>query len=245
MKPWLERAASLLESSLAPPEQECNELDWKLALSENKARLVEHLCAFANYAGGGCLVFGLSSDALLAGITIQSIEQIINQLTNLGRDAVEPALQLDHEGRNQNGTNLLFVHIPESHYKPVHPRGRPEQESFIRSGGTTRKASRQEIGSMMLHSKTPRWEDLKASVLLTDDEVINQLDSDSILRLLERPPVPTNEEKLKWMHEGSFIDRYPAGGAYITNLGAITAALDLRPFDALAHKPARVVVYDG
>jgi ATP-dependent DNA helicase RecG len=245
MKPWLERAASLLTRSLSPPQQECNEIDWKLTLSEDKARLVEHLCAFANHAGGGCLVFGISSDANFAGVKLQSIEHIINQLTNLGRDAVEPPLQIDHEGLNQDGTDLLFVYIPESAYKPVHPRSRHEHESFIRSGGTTRKASRQEIGSMMLHSKTPRWEDLKATVLLTEEEVLNHLDSDYIFNLLERLPLPTNEEKLKWMHEASFIERHPAGGAYVTNLGAITAARDLRPFGALAYKPARVIVYDG
>jgi ATP-dependent DNA helicase RecG len=245
MKPWLQRAQGLLTSSLTPPKQECNELDWKLTLSENKGRLSEHLSAFSNHAGGGCLVFGISSNSSLVGVDIESIEKIINQLTNLGRDAVEPSISLDHEGSLYDGVNLLFVHVPESPYKPIHVRGRADNASFIRSGGTTRRASRQEIGSMMLHGKTPRWEDLKATVLLTEDEVLERLDADSIFDLLEKPHLPSGVEKLKWMHEASLIEMSPSGGAYITNLGAITAALELPAFAELAHKPARVVVYDG
>ena len=245
MKPWLERSAALLTNTLTPPESECNELDWKLTLSEDKARLVEHLCAFANHAGGGCLVFGVASDSAVPGISLSEIERISNQITNLGRDAVEPAIQIDHAGLNHGGNDLLFVYIPESNVKPVHPRGKPEHESYIRSGGTTRKASRQDIGSMMLHSKTPRWEDLHATLLMTEDEVLVTLDSDHIFKLLDQTPPMNIEERLRWMQESSFIERRPAGGAYITNLGAITAARDLTPFEALQRKPARVVVFEG
>lgn len=33
---------------------EPSELDWKIGLSANKDRLIEHLIAFANHANGGC-----------------------------------------------------------------------------------------------------------------------------------------------------------------------------------------------
>ena len=245
MKPWVERAKALLASSLEPPHHELNEIDWKSAVSPNKQRLVEHLCAFANYPGGGWLVYGIKSDCSFGGITPHEIEIAINQLANLGRDAVEPSLQLDHLGTDFNGHPILFVHIPESAIKPVHKRGRPESETHIRSGGTTRTASRQEIGSMMLQSKTPRWEDIHATVLMEEKDMLDMLDIEPIFEMLGQPPLTLTEEKLKWMAESSFIERCSTGGGYITNLGAISAAKRLAQFPDLSRKAVRVIVYKG
>jgi predicted HTH transcriptional regulator len=245
MKTWAEKAIALLASSLEPPQTELNEIDWKSALSADKHRLVEHLCAFSNYPGGGCLVFGIRSDANFAGVTHANIESIVSQLTNLGRDAIEPPLQLDHMGVHYEGHDLLFVHVPESAIKPVHRKNRPLEESYIRSGGSTRTASRQEIGSMMLQSKTPTWEDLHASVLMSDEQVLEALDVEPIFGLLEKPVLTNPEEKLKWMAESSFIERHAAGGGYVTNLGAISAARRLATFPPIARKAVRVIVYDG
>jgi predicted HTH transcriptional regulator len=245
MKPWVKKARELLASSLAPPQHELNEIDWKSTLSANKQRLVEHLCAFANHPGGGCLVFGIRSDSNFVGIAPSEIETTMNQLTNLGRDAVEPSLQLDHHGIEIEGHQILLVHIPESSIKPVHKKGRPESESHIRSGGTTRSASRQEIGSMMLQSKTPRWEELHATVLISDQEMLEMLDIEPIFEMLEHPILSLPEERLKWMEESSFIERNAAGGGYITNLGAISAARRLAQFPELSRKAVRVIVYEG
>jgi len=245
VKPWIQRALTRLESSLEPPHAECNELDWKVSLSEDKARLVEHLCAFANHAGGGCLVFGVANNGALVGVTIPDIERITNQLTNLSRAAVEPTMQIDYEGFNFRGVDLLFIYIAESSFKPVHVRGKSDKDTFIRTGSSTRRAERQEVGAMMLHSKTPKWEDLHASLLLTDDEVHEALEIDYICSLLRKPAPTNSDERLRWMSDASFIERHHAGGAYITNLGAITAALDVNSFEALASKPVRVIIYDG
>lgn len=98
MKPWVVKGLGLLESSLEPPQHEPNEIDWKVALSSDSKRLSEHLCAFANYPGGGYLIFGVKSDATLQGLKLGEIEDISNRIANLGRDSVEPPLQLDHEG---------------------------------------------------------------------------------------------------------------------------------------------------
>ena len=47
-KHWVSRAIALPQSSRDPVPHEINELDWKLSLSGNKERLIEHLIAFAN-----------------------------------------------------------------------------------------------------------------------------------------------------------------------------------------------------
>lgn len=245
MKPWMTKALDLLSASLEPPHHELNELDWKAALSPDKKRLTEHLSAFANLPGGGYLVFGIDASGTAVGITQAEIEKVTNQLANLGREALEPRLALDHGVETHCGARVLVVCIPESPVKPVHRRGSGLEEAFIRSGGSTRIASRQEIGALMLHSRTPRWEELHASMLQSDDELRVALNTEPILQMLERPMPSTAAELLTWMSSERFISHEPTGGGYVTNLGAIAAARKLSEFPDLSRKAVRVVVYDG
>ena len=168
MKTWMIKALELLRASLEPPKHELNELDWKAAPSPDKKRLTEHLSALSNLPGGGYLIFGVDNTGTPTGVDEKTVETTVNQLANLGRAGLEPPLALDHAVVDYESVRLLVVHVPESAVKPVHLRGKGLEDAFIRSGGTTRKASRQEIGTLMLNSRTPRWEELHASVLLPD-----------------------------------------------------------------------------
>ena len=245
MKNWLNRAIALLMGSLETPRHEQNELDWKVAISPDKKRLAEHLSALANYPGGGFLVYGVDNSGTPVGINDAEIEVVINQLANLGRDAVVPPLALDHAVEKFEGVRLLFVHVTESPVKPVHIRGKGLEYAFIRSGGTTRSASRQEIGTLMLHSRTPRWEELRASVLLGEETLLARLSVEPILVMLERPSPTSREDMISWMEAEGFITLEPANGGYITNLGAIATARKLSEFPDISRKAVRVIVYNG
>jgi len=245
MKIWMIKARELLSASLEPPKHELNELDWKTALSPDKKRLTEHLSALSNQPGGGYLVFGVDNTGTPTGVDEKTVETTVNQLANLGRAGLEPPVVLDHAVEDYESARLLFVHVPEAAVKPVHLRGKGLEHAFIRSGGTTRKASRQEIGTLMLHSRTPSWEELRASVLLPDAEFTAKLNVEPIFRMLERPMATTQEDTLEWLAIERFIVREPAGGGYVTNLGAIAAARKLADFPDLSRKAVRVVVYDG
>jgi predicted HTH transcriptional regulator len=245
MKSWVNRAFGLLKACLEQPRHELNELDWKAALSPDKKRLAEHLSAFANYPGGGFLVYGVDASGIPHAVDEETIQKTINHLANIGRQGVEPSVSLDHAVENYESVPLLFVYVPEAPVKPVHIRGKSLEVAFIRSGGTTRQASRQEIGTLMLNSRTPRWEELRASVLLTDADLILKLNTEPIFKMMERPIPTTNEEKLNWMVAEGFICKEPAGGGYVTNLGAIAAARKIADFQDLSRKALRIVVYDG
>jgi predicted HTH transcriptional regulator len=245
MKSWTIKASELLKASLEPPRHELNELDWKVAISPDKKRLVEHLSAFSNHPGGGYLVFGVDNSGAPVGVDELEIEKIVNQLSNLGRAALEPAVALDHAIESYGFSRLLFVRIPESAVKPVHLRGKGLDEAFIRSGGTTRKASRQELGTLMLNSRTPRWEELRASVLLPDSDFLRKLNVEPILKILARPVPGSEEDTIGWLVGERFIVREPGGGGYVTNLGAIATARRLADFPDLSRKSVRVIVYDG
>ena len=245
MKKWLNRALALLHSSLESPRHELNELDWKAGLSPDKKRLVEHLSAFSNFPGGGFLVYGVDNNGSPIGISDAQIELVINQLANLGRDALEPPIALDHAIETYGSTSLLFIYVRESSVKPVHLRGKGLDHAYIRSGGTTRLASRPEIGTLMLHSRTPCWEELRATILLDDSLLISKLAIDPIIEMSNRPSPSSEAEVLDWIEAEGLITREPAGGGYITNLGAIAAAKKLDEFESINRKAVRVIVYNG
>jgi ATP-dependent DNA helicase RecG len=244
-KHWVTQAVSWLKSSREPVPHEINELDWKVNLSDNKDRLVEHLIAFANYPNGGYLAYGVAdSGAQLIGVDQAQVEDTISRLTSLGRDAVEPPLILDHAVVEHDHVPLLFVYIREQANKPAHRRGKSIEDAWIRSGGTTRKASRAEVGSLMLNSHAPRWEELRATTLLSADEVIARLDLATISKLLQRPLPDDSSELMLWLAEESMVV-LDGNGYYITNLGGIAAARELDQFDTLSRKRIRVIRYRG
>lgn len=244
-KHWIAQATSWLQDCRKPVPHEINELDWKIALSEKSERLIEHLIAFSNHANGGYLVFGVSEpNAELVEITQDQATKIVSTLTNLGRDAIEPPLVLDYAIVEVDQVPLLFIHIPECRNKPAHRRGKSIEEAWVRSGGTTRKASRHDIGVLMLHSQAPRWEELRASPLLTARNVIESLELGIIAKLLQYP-LPANEtELIHWLTDEDMVTP-DSNGYYITNFGVIAAAKDLSQFDSVARKPVRVIRYRG
>jgi len=243
-KYWISEVLRGLTESLRPLPHEVNEVDWKARLSENSVRLAEHLMAFANHPGGGTLVFGVDDDGKSSLITADQIATVVGTLTNLGRDAVEPPLALDHAAVEFGGFSVLLVRVPEQAVKPVHRRGKSIEETWIRSGGTTRKASRQEVGALMLHSSTPRWEDLRASPLVSLADVQGLLDLEAIAKLLQRPLPEGGQDLAQWLVDESIAVR-EGRGYFITNFGAIAAARNLDDFPSLGRKGIRVVRYRG
>jgi len=137
------------------------------------------------------------------------------------------------------------VHVKESAVKPVYLTGKSIEESYIRSGSTTRKASRQEIGGLMLNSKTPVFEELHASKLKNSMEVITTLDYATIYKLLNKPIPSSIREITSWMQDEKMLFQVDEDGYYITNLGALAAAQNLNEYDGLARKAIRLIKYEG
>lgn len=243
-KHWVNDALSILAESLLPVPHELNELDWKATLSTHKDRLAEHLMAMANHPDGGLLAFGIDNQGGPTGISATQAEQIAGVLSNLGRDAVDPPLTLDHAVTAYANTPVLLVRIPESPVKPVHRRGKSVEETWIRSAGTTRKASRQEVGALMMNSAPARWEELRASPLVSLSEVRELLDLRAIARLLERPLPEDDDGLTRWLADEG-ITTLEGRGHYITNFGAMAAARQLNDFPELARKAIRVIQYQG
>lgn len=245
-KSWINRATELLTQSLSKVPQELNELDWKATLSPKNDKLCQHICAFANYPGGGFIIFGIDDkSASVIGIDKTASNNIIEKLANLCREGVNPIVSIDHSIEQFQNHSLLFVHIKESAIKPVCLAGKTIEDSYIRSGGSTRKASRQEIGGLMLNSKTPVYEELHASKLKNKVEVMTLLDYGNIYRLLNKPIPSSTDEIMYWLKQEKMIDEVDGQGYYLTNFGVLAAAHNLHEFDSLNRKSIRVIKYDG
>lgn len=246
MKNWIERALTYLDKSLGKIPSELNEIDWKLELSPKNDKLSQHISAFANMPGGGFLAFGIDNKtATIIGIEMDKAASIVEKISSLCRDSVNPLVRIDHSIETFREVEILLIFICESAIKPVHIQNKTIEDSFIRSGGTTRKASRQEVGALMLNSKSPTWEELHSSKLLTNLEIITLLEYDKILELLGKPIPSDIQEILKWMEDEKMIIDVDGKGYYITNFGAIAAAKDLNKFDGLTRKVIRLIKYDG
>jgi len=230
--------------ALRPPKHELNELDWKSCVSQNNKRLADHLCAFANYPGGGFLVFGVNASGLPYSVDDKFVANTVNTLANIARDGVEPPVSLDHSVEEFEGESLLFVFITESPVKPVHLRGRMF-DSSVRVCATTRKASENDLRSLMLNSQSSKWETLRASNLLSEAEIPPKLNTKGIFRLLDRKETTTSTELMQWLVDEKFVIQEPSGDAYLTNLGVISAANTLNDFPDLGRKAVRVIQYAG
>lgn len=246
MKLWVNRAKKLLAYSLDRVPQELNELDWKEELSPKNEKLSQHLSAFANLPGGGFLVFGIiNRTGSAVGVNKHEADRIVERLSALGRDTLDPVVAIDHAIENLNGISVLLIHIKESAIKPVHLKSGGIEDAWIRTGGCTRKASRQEIGGLMLNSKTPQFEELHASKLRNDSEILDLLDYRSIYKLLNKPIPQKLDGIIHWMKDEKMINEIDGTGYYITNFGALAAAHNLRDFDDLSRKSIRLIKYKG
>jgi ATP-dependent DNA helicase RecG len=117
-------------------------------------------------------------------------------------------------------------------------------KTWIRSGGTTRKASRQETGALMLNSAPARWEELRASPLLPLAQVKELLDLGAIAQLLERPLPEDDDSLVRWLTDEG-LTTLEGRGHYITHFGAMAAARQLKDFPELTRKAIRVIHYQG
>ena len=245
MTTWIEQAERYLQQSLHPVAQELNNLDWKSELSPNKKRLAEHLSAFANNVGGGFLVFGISSCGEKTGVSSEQAKDIIHQLGNIAREGLKPACQIEYEMKNNSSENnvLLFIHIPESTEKPVHIRGKSLEESYIRSGGQTRKMDDMEIRRALLSSRPQRFEEMPV-LAPSKIDVLQILDIKPVCDRIGKPYTDSPEKIAEAMIDLGFATRSQEQ-VIPTFLGILVAAKDFGSIHGCERYGIKVTRYNG
>ena len=242
MNDWQNKAVLLLHKSLGVVPTELNELDWKSGLSNKSDRLANHLSAFANYQGGGILVFGVNSDASIASISKTEGDEVIQKLGNIARNNLNPPVSVEHTYINFKDNELLFVHIPESTELPVHIRGSDLYDSYKRSAGQTVKMSRAEVKELITRSQGISFEEQIAKRQISVDEVLTLLDYESYFKLTSKK-IPSERPKIVEVLENEELVKRNQDLWDITNLGAVLFAKEITQFNTLKRKAVRLVVY--
>lgn len=242
---WKERARALLEQSLYPVRQELNDLDWKQDLSPKIDRIHEHISALANYPRGGFLVFGVDRDGNKIGIQKDKAPQILDRLTSIARDGILPACQIDHcfEPATNQENVLLFIFIPETSSRPAHIKGRTIEESYIRSGGTTRKMSMVELREAMRSSNQERFEETPL-IFPGAEKILTQIDVEAACETMGTICPKEAARRTEKMVDLRFATKTPKG-VLPTYLGVLVAANSFKNIPGCEHYAIRVTKYKG
>ena len=94
--------------------------------------------------------------------------------------------------------------------------------------------------NLALNSKAPNFEELYASKLKSEIEVLTLLNHSVIYGLLGIPVPSTYKEIMDWMIREKMIVDVDNQGYYITNFGALAAANSLSDFDSIQRKSVRI-----
>lgn len=242
---WKKIALQNLRDSLIPVPAELNELDWKSGLSCKTERLAQHISAFANLKGGGTLVFGVNNDGSLFSITQEEAEKTIQLLGNIAKNNLIYAIPIEHAILTYENKDLLFIHIPEQHDKPVYLRGKDIFSSYTRSAGQTVKMSRAQIKNVIAESQGFVFEEHIAKTDLSSTQLLNALDYHKMYELLGKEIPNTKEPIITKLEEYKFCQKQSGGLWSITNLGAILFAKQASDFPELEKRTVIVRKYAG
>ncbi len=235
----------LLKKSLSPFRQELNELDWKLQLSPEKDQLKRHLSAFANLPGGGYLVFGIEDGSgNPRGVSQDSVTALVGRLSNLASDALEPRVQIEPICFELDSTPLLAIKIVESDEKPVHIRGKSVEESYVRSGGTTRKMSKADLRNAFLNSRQKRWEELPCPVKYSEESGLSELDFSEVFSRLHVPGFTSDETRNVWLLAHKLVVS-EGGVLQPTNLGILSCCKNFAAAPGFERCAVRVLTIAG
>lgn len=235
------RCVELLEKSISPLPRELNELDWKASTARSE-RMGRHLSAFANYTGGGFLVYGISDDGNIAGISEAQAELYSGQIANWARDLVQPEVRTHIFPFEFKGKTLLGVFIEEAFDKPVHQKGGTLEDSYLRAGGHSRKMTRDEIRQSMMSSRHQRFEEMPATL---PAQVSQNWESQfDFLEFLKRTKFDSQEQDR--IYEHLFAHKLLArinGRYHPTNLGVMICAKDFAAFPSYERFAVRITEY--
>jgi ATP-dependent DNA helicase RecG len=231
----------LLNKSLGPLPRELNELDWKASTARSE-RMAKHLSAFANFTGGGFLVYGVADDGTVLGVNQEQVDLFSSQIANWARDLVEPEVRTHIFTFEFKAKVLLGVYIEEAFDKPVHRKGASLELSYLRAGGQSRQMTRDEIRQSMMSSRHQRFEEMPAS--LKGDQLQGWEGLFDFSEFLKRTKFDSTDEERVFEH--LFAHRILArvnGKYHPTNLGVLMCARNLSLLPSYERYAVRIIEY--
>ncbi len=212
-------------------------LEFKEAKTQfDNRKLYKYCVALAN-EGGGYLLLGIEDapPRKVVGTAAfnDPVEMAAKLFQTLGfRVEIEEVLHPD--GR------VLVFHIPSRPLGTVYDF---EGAYLMRAGEELLPMSEDRLRAIFAEGQ-PDWLSQPAMKACDDDRVVQLLDTQSYFDLLDLP-YPVNRAGVLERFESEKLIERDSEGWTITNLGGMLFAKKLEPFERLARKAARVIVYEG
>ena len=225
-----------LEKLLLYPK-ESKGLEFKEAKNQlAQEKFFDYCVAIANERGG----------RLVLGVTDAPPRQVVG--TSAVRDPggmVEKVLQVlgfrvDIDELAHADGRVLVIHIPS---RPIGTPLEHDGKYLMRAGESLVSMSPDQLRKIFDEGK-PDYLAEMATGAISDQDVIELLDTQTFFELEGRPYPSSREEVLVKLEKEHLIEKLPHGYR-ITNLGALLCAKRLENFGYLARRAPRVVVYDG
>ena len=106
--------------------------------SPRRDDLADEIAAFAN-AYGGVLLYGVTDDGEVQGMSREQIVELDSRLVEVSTDSIRPAVRIRTNHRQLDGRLLLVVDVPEGDSQHESPGG-----SYVRVGGSKRRMTSDE-----------------------------------------------------------------------------------------------------
>lgn len=235
-----EELTSLLHS-LLDYGKECEWIEFK---NNNASEIGEYISALSNSAtlhdrDEAYLVFGIDD----------STKTIIGTKVNFGdadevkvRSLLDPKTDFNANELMIDGKRILLFVVESAKQYPIKYSG----EAYIRIKSSKTKLSKHADKEKILWQKLSKqkFETTFAYKCKNEDELFDLLDYPSFYKLLKLPTADNRAEILEKLIEYKLVAK-KYNKFYITNLGAILFASDLRKFENLQRKAIRVIYYNG
>lgn len=219
----------------APRENE--QLEFKEAKTQYNLTKLYRYCVAITNEGGGTIILGVTDKRprIVIGINaFQNPEDIQSKILDKLHFRIVVETLIHPDGR------VLVFHI---HPRPKGTAYQFDGSYLMRSTEDTVPMTEDRLRAIFNEGK-PSWLSEIARTCLRADEIIQLLDTQSYFDILKLP-YPAQREGVLERFAGEKLIIARSDSYDITNLGALLFSKNLKEFEGVQRKAARVVVYEG
>ncbi len=216
---------------------ETQNLEFKEAKAQfDNKKLYKYCVAIAN-EGGGFLVLGVADKPPRKIVGTRAFNDVVAMAAKLFK-AVGFRVEIE-EVQHPDGRVVVFQIPPRPRGTAYHFEG----SYLMRSGEELVPMSEDQLRKIFAEGQ-PTWLDGIAEEDLSGQDVVQLLDTQTFFDLLNLP-YPTNQIGVLQRLESERLIQSKKGAYSILNIGALLLAKNLRKFEGVQRKAARVVTYQG
>ena len=217
--------------------KETQNLEFKEAKNQyDSKKLFKYCVALAN-EGGGHLVLGITDKVPRQVVGSQAFPDLVGTVSKIFQAV---GFRVDAQNISHPDGRVVVFQIPSR------PRGTAyhfDGSYLMRSGEELVPMSEDHLRAIFSEGK-PDWLEAVALKGITGQDVVQLLDTQTFFDLMNLPYPTSRDGVLERLFAEKLIEQ--TGDGYgILNIGAILLAKDLKTFETVKRKAARVVVYSG